>query len=93
MELGLIGLGNMGGNITRRLMRAGHKCVVFDTKAETRDALGKEGATATDSLEALVAGLKQKPRAVWVMLPAGKITEETIERLAALRRRSSAWPR
>jgi 6-phosphogluconate dehydrogenase len=84
MELGLIGLGNMGGNITRRLMRAGHKCVVFDTKTETRDALGKEGATATDSLEALVAGLKQKPRAVWVMLPAGKITEETIERLAAL---------
>jgi 6-phosphogluconate dehydrogenase len=84
MELGLIGLGNMGGNITRRLMRAGHRCVVFDTKTETRDALGKEGATATDSLEALVAGLKQKPRAVWVMLPAGKITEETIERLAAL---------
>jgi 6-phosphogluconate dehydrogenase len=84
MELGLIGLGNMGGNISRRLMRAGHKCVVFDTKAETRDALAKDGAVPTDSLEALVAGLKQKPRAVWVMLPAGKITEETIERLAAL---------
>jgi 6-phosphogluconate dehydrogenase len=84
MELGLIGLGNMGGNITRRLMRAGHKCVVFDTKAETRDALGQEGAAATDSLEALVAGLKQKPRAVWVMLPAGKITEDTVNRLAAL---------
>jgi 6-phosphogluconate dehydrogenase len=84
MELGLIGLGNMGGNISRRLMRAGHKCVVFDTKAETRDALAKEGASAADSLETLVAGLKQKPRAVWVMLPAGKITEETIERLAAL---------
>jgi 6-phosphogluconate dehydrogenase len=84
MELGLIGLGNMGGNITRRLMRAGHRCVVFDTKAETRDALGKEGATATDSLEALVSGLKEKPRAVWVMLPAGKITEETIARLSAL---------
>src|SRR3569623_3602563 len=84
MELGLIGLGNMGGNITRRLMRAGHRCVVFDTKAETRDALGKEGATATDSLEALVSALKQKPKAVWVMLPAGKITEDTIARLAAL---------
>jgi 6-phosphogluconate dehydrogenase len=84
MELGLIGLGNMGGNITRRLMRAGHKCVVFDTKTETRDALGKEGATPTDSLEALVSGLKQKPKAVWVMLPAGKITEDTIARLAAL---------
>jgi 6-phosphogluconate dehydrogenase len=84
MELGLIGLGNMGGNITRRLMRAGHRCVVFDTKAETRDALGKEGAIATDSLEALIKGFKEKPRAVWVMLPAGKITEDTIARLAGL---------
>jgi 6-phosphogluconate dehydrogenase len=84
MELGLIGLGNMGGNISRRLMRAGHRCVVFDTKPETRDALAKEGASAADSLEALVTGLKQRPRAVWVMLPAGRITEETIERLAAL---------
>jgi 6-phosphogluconate dehydrogenase len=84
MELGLIGLGNMGGNITRRLMRAGHKCVVFDTKTETRDALAKDGASAATSLETLVGGLKQKPRAVWVMLPAGKITEETVERLAAL---------
>ena len=46
MELGLIGLGNMGGNITRRVMRAGHKCIVFDTKKETRDALAKEGAAA-----------------------------------------------
>ena len=68
MELGLIGLGNMGGNITRRLMRAGHRCVVFDTKAETRDALGKEGAIATDSLETLIKGFKEKPRAVWVMV-------------------------
>jgi 6-phosphogluconate dehydrogenase len=84
MELGLIGLGNMGGNITRRLMRAGHKCVVFDTKTEARDALTKDGASAATSLETLVAGLKQKPRAVWVMLPAGKITEETVNRLAAL---------
>jgi 6-phosphogluconate dehydrogenase len=84
MELGLIGLGNMGGNITRRLMRAGHRCVVYDTKAETRDALGKEGAAASDSLEALVTGLKQKPKAVWVMLPAGQITEDTISRLAEL---------
>jgi 6-phosphogluconate dehydrogenase len=84
MELGLIGLGNMGGNITRRLMRAGHRCIVFDTKTETRDALAKEGASAATSLETLVAGFQQKPRAVWVMLPAGKITEETVERLAAL---------
>lgn len=84
MELGLIGLGNMGGNIARRLMRAGHRCVVYDTKTETRDALAKEGAIATDSLEALVKGFKEKPRAVWVMLPAGRITEETVQRLAGL---------
>jgi 6-phosphogluconate dehydrogenase len=84
MELGLIGLGNMGGNIARRLMRAGHRCVVYDTKTETRDALAKEGAVATDSLEALVKGFKEKPRAVWVMLPAGRITEETVQHLAGL---------
>ena len=82
MELGLIGLGNMGGNITRRLMRAGHKCIVFDTKKETRDALAKEGAAASDSLETLVSGFKAKPRAVWVMLPAGKPTDDTVFALA-----------
>src|SRR5262245_60720073 len=84
MELGLIGLGNMGGNISRRLMRAGHTCIVFDTKTETRDALAKEGAVPADSLEGILKAFKQKPRAVWVMLPAGKITEETIEKLAAV---------
>jgi len=84
MELGLIGLGNMGGNISRRLMRAGHKCIVFDTKAEARSVLAKDGAVDAESLEALVAGFKEKPRAVWVMLPAGKITEDTVHRLAAL---------
>jgi len=84
MQLGLIGLGHMGGNICRRLMRAGHECIVFDAKAEARSALAKDGATAVDSLEALVAGLTEKPRAAWVMLPAGPITEETVQRLAAL---------
>jgi 6-phosphogluconate dehydrogenase len=84
MELGLIGLGNMGGNIGRRLMRAGHSCVVFDAKVEPREALAKDGAKAVDSLEALVAGLAERPRAVWVMLPAGQITEDTVNRLAAL---------
>jgi 6-phosphogluconate dehydrogenase len=84
MQLGLIGLGHMGGNIARRLMRAGHKCVVFDTKAEARDALARDGAAGADSLEALVKGLTDTPRAVWVMLPAGRITEETVQRLAGL---------
>ena len=84
MQIGVIGLGRMGGNISRRLMKAGHHCVVFDANVKTRDALAKEGATAVGSLEDMVKALKETPRAVWVMLPAGKITEETIERLGGL---------
>jgi 6-phosphogluconate dehydrogenase len=84
MEIGIVGLGRMGGNICRRLMKAGHRCVVFDAQSGPREALAKEGATAAASLVALAANLKQKPRAVWVMLPAGTITEETIEQLGGL---------
>ena len=74
----------MGGNISRRLMKAGHHCVVFDANAKPREALAKEGATAARSLEDMVKALNGKPRAVWVMLPAGQITEETVERLGGL---------
>src|ERR1700753_2127172 len=84
MEIGVIGLGRMGANISRRLMKAGHRCVVFDANAKPREALAAEGAAPTDSLEALVSGLKETPRAVWVMLPAGKITEETVAKLSKL---------
>ena len=84
MELGIIGLGRMGGNISRRLMKAGHRCVVFDSNAKPREALAKEGATDAASLAALVKAMGDKPRAIWVMLPAGKITEETIDTLAGL---------
>ena len=84
MQIGIIGLGRMGGNISRRLMKAGHRCVVFDANAKPRDALAKEGAIAVRSLEDLVKGLAEKPRAVWVMLPAGPITEETVEHLGNL---------
>ena len=84
MQLGLIGLGHMGGNIARRLMRAGHHCVVFDAKPEPRQELARQGATATDSLEGLVKSLTERPRAVWVMLPAGKITEEIVARLGTV---------
>ena len=84
MEIGVIGLGRMGGNISRRLMKAGHHCVVFDADAKPREALAKEGATAVQSLEDVVKTLKERPRAVWVMLPAGRITEETVERLGDL---------
>ena len=84
MQIGLIGLGKMGGNMSRRLMKAGHACVVFDANAKPRAALAKEGATAVASLEDMVKALKEKPRAVWLMLPAGKITEGTVEQLGGL---------
>jgi 6-phosphogluconate dehydrogenase len=84
MQIGIVGLGRMGGNMARRLMKAGHSCVVFDANAKPREALAKDGATATQSLDDLVKTLVERPRAVWIMLPAGKITEETVERLGGL---------
>ena len=84
MQIGMIGLGKMGGNMSRRLMKAGHHCVVFDANATPREALAKEGATAVGSLAEVVKTLGEKPRAVWLMLPAGRITEETVEHLGGL---------
>jgi 6-phosphogluconate dehydrogenase len=84
MQIAIIGLGRMGGNITRRLMKAGHKCVVFDVAAKTRDALAADGATAVDSLAGVVKALTEIPRAVWIMLPAGKITEDTVSQFGEL---------
>ena len=83
MQLGMIGLGRMGGNIVRRLLKAGHSAVVFDQSADAVRGLTAEGATGSDSLEAFVKGL-EKPRAAWVMLPAGEITEATVTKLAAM---------
>jgi 6-phosphogluconate dehydrogenase len=83
MQIGVIGLGRMGANISRRLMKAGHSCVVWDANPGTVQELGKEGAQAVESLQAAVKAL-QKPRAVWVMLPAGRITEQTIAQLGEL---------
>ena len=84
MQIGIVGLGRMGGNIARRLMKAGHQCVVFDANAKPREKLAEEGARATESLDGMVKVLGEKPRAVWVMLPAGQITEQTVERLGGL---------
>jgi 6-phosphogluconate dehydrogenase len=83
MQLGMVGLGRMGGNIVRRLTRDGHQCVVFDRNRAAVEALVKEGATGGADLKGLVTRLEQ-PRAVWVMLPAGKITEDTVEQLGTL---------
>src|SRR6185437_2384156 len=84
MQIGIIGLGRMGGNISRRLIKAGHHCVVFDNDAKPREALAREGATAAGSLAELTKALGDKRRAVWVMLPAGEITEKTVEHLGGL---------
>ena len=81
MQLGIVGLGRMGGNIARRLMRAGHECVVFDNQPATVDALRKEGATGVGDLAAVAKTLKA-PRAIWLMLPAGAITEQAVDALA-----------
>jgi 6-phosphogluconate dehydrogenase len=83
MQIGLVGLGRMGANITRRLMKGGHSVVVYDIDAAARDALGKEGATPVPTLEAMVGALNA-PRTIWVMLPAGKITEGTVAHLASI---------
>lgn len=83
MQIGIVGLGRMGGNIAKRLMRAGHDVAVYDIDAATRAALGNDGARPAETLEALVASLTESPRAIWVMLPAGKITEGTIAHLAS----------
>ena len=81
MQIGIVGLGRMGANIGRRLMKHGHKIVGFD--ANPAAVKGLEGATPAASLEEVVQKL-EAPRTVWVMLPAGKITEEAIEKLGAL---------
>ncbi len=83
MQLGIIGLGRMGGNIARRLMKDGHSCVVYDRDAKAVDAVAKDGASGAKDLKDLVAQL-QAPRAVWVMLPAGKPTEDTVLALGDL---------
>jgi 6-phosphogluconate dehydrogenase len=83
MQLGMVGLGRMGANLVRRLMRNGHRCVVFNRTRGPVDALAREGAIASDSLKDLVSKL-EKPRAVWVMLPAGQPTEETINDLCRM---------
>ncbi len=83
MQLGMVGLGRMGGNMVRRLMRGGHECVVSDLSAENVQHLVGEGAKGSSSLEDFVSKLKA-PRAAWVMVPAGGPTEQTVMKLAEL---------
>ena len=83
MQIGMVGLGRMGANIVRRLMRDGHACAVFDRDPAPGQALAGEGAVATASLAGLVEALAA-PRTVWIMLPAGSATEAAITELSGL---------
>src|SRR5436305_2215842 len=81
MQLGMIGLGRMGANMVRRLMRGGHECVVFDLSADSVKQIASEGATGSNSIDDFIAKLNQ-PRAVWIMVPSGEATESTVNQLA-----------
>ncbi len=83
MELGIVGLGRMGANMARRLMRDGHRIVAYDVNADAVSALAGEGADGASSLQEVAAKLSA-PRAVWVMVPSGEITEKTIADVAAV---------
>ncbi|NYT36768.1 decarboxylating 6-phosphogluconate dehydrogenase [Allopusillimonas soli] len=82
MQLGMIGLGRMGSNMVQRLLRAGQDCVVYDSHPEAGKALAEQGATACDSLQALVDVL-ERPRAVWLMVPAG-VVDNVLDELIPL---------
>src|SRR5262245_37289324 len=72
MQLGMIGLGRMGANMVRRLMRAGHQCVVYDLNPESVKGMAKEGAVGASSFDDFLAKLSQ-PRAIWLMVPAAVV--------------------
>src|SRR5579863_2836833 len=80
MQLGMIGLGRMGANMVRRLLKGSHQCVVFDRSAQAVNALAQEKATGSSSLRDFVSKL-QKPRAIWLMVPAAAV-DETIADLS-----------
>jgi 6-phosphogluconate dehydrogenase len=82
MQIGMVGLGRMGSNLVRRLMRDGHRCVAYDVNADAVKTLEHEGATGSASLADFVAKL-DKPRAVWLMVPAG-VVEPTLDQLVPL---------
>jgi len=81
MQLGMIGLGRMGANMVRRLMRGRHECVVWDVSPDNVKQLSGEGATGAESLDDFISKLSQ-PRAVWIMVPAGAATEKTVSDLS-----------
>ena len=88
MKLGVIGLGRMGGNISLRLMKHGHECVVYDNSEKAVDGIAEKGAAKSTGLQDMVGQLPA-PRVVWVMLPSGKITEDTVTALGGMMGRAA----
>ena len=86
MQLAMIGLGRMGANMTERLLKGGHSVVVFDRSADAVAKTASLGATASGSLSELVAKLEGSPKVVWIMVPSGKPTDDTIDELIGLLR-------
>ena len=84
MQLGMVGLGRMGANMTTRLLKGGHEVVAYDRSADAVARAAKDGAAGASSLGDLVSKLTGKPKVVWIMVPSGKPTDETIDELTAL---------
>src|SRR5882724_3232953 len=84
MQVGMIGLGRMGGNMVARLLQHGQQVVAFDMSAEAVARAEGQGATGAHSIEELMEKLTERPRVAWVMVPAGTPTSQTIKRLAEL---------
>jgi 6-phosphogluconate dehydrogenase len=84
MEMGMVGLGRMGGNMVQRLLARGHRIVATNRSKEPIEVAERHGAVGTGSLDEFVASFQNRPRVMWLMLPAGKPTSDTIKRLAEL---------
>jgi 6-phosphogluconate dehydrogenase len=82
MEMGMIGLGRMGGSMVQRLMRKGHHMIAYDRSEEAVENLASQGAVGAHSLEEMLAAFQSRPRLVWLMLPAGPPTSDTVRAVA-----------
>lgn len=82
MEIGMVGLGKMGGNMTKKLLENGHRVVVYDANENTVDKFSKKGGVPSNSLKTLVENIESKKKIVWVMVPAGKIVKNTVTELS-----------
>src|SRR5713226_417267 len=90
MEMGMVGLGRMGGNMVLRLMKRGHRMIAYDRSVDAINEKASQGAVAAFSLEEFVQKFQSKPRVMWVMVPAGEPTTQAIDQLVALATRGTS---